>query len=771
MAAATGAAGGLATVVGVAAGESAAVSRSMDFLELHTPQPFTVLRLHHPGAIGFNELIERDGDLVVLLEAGALVGPRWLELLTAAMARTGAGLAGPSTNRAWNEQGCVTPSAPRLRAEPGSDQVKAVRRDAMLLLRRFGSAVRTLAPLYSLSDFCYAVRREVIDAIGPADPAYGDGPCWEMDYNIHASRAGFEGIWVGGAYVCRTAMTPRRSPELLQRNRELYQDRFCGRRLRGDTEAYEPHCRGAACADFAPRELITLRPTLPPLHPDAALPAPAPSTPSEPSPVIATPRTPLVSCVMPTRDRPEFAARAARYFLGQDYPNAELVVVDDGGDLAARLPSDPRIRVVRSDRASRKGRDTIGALRNTGTAAADGEIIVCWDDDDWHGPSRVSDQVGPILAGVADLSGLADVAWFEPATGRAWRLTPELHRRLLCQGIYGGTIAFHRSLWRRFPFPDQSLAEDAQFVARAVRSGARLLRLSGDGRYVYIRHEQNSWRLTPGQAVLRAGWTAVPAPALPPGDRAFYADLARPGSQVEANPLVSCIMPTRNRRAYVARAIEYFLRQDYPAKELVILDDGDDPIGDLVPEVTGIGYHRLEHRTVLGAKRNLACELASGALIAHWDDDDWQAPRRLSIQESRLIGGGADLCGAGSLLFWDPQGNRAWRYSWPTGRRGWVAGTSLCYPRSLWQRTPFSEVPTGEDTRFVWQSAVRRLADVRDENCVVGLVHPANTVPKTGRGRYWARVDTSEVTRCLGSDVKYYQGLGPTPQVASAASG
>ena len=100
MAAATGAAGGLATVVGVAAGESAAVSRSMDFLELHTPQPFTVLRLHHPGAIGFNELIERDADLVVLLEAGALVGPRWLELLTAAMARTGAGLAGPSTNRA-----------------------------------------------------------------------------------------------------------------------------------------------------------------------------------------------------------------------------------------------------------------------------------------------------------------------------------------------------------------------------------------------------------------------------------------------------------------------------------------------------------------------------------------------------------------------------------------------------------------------------------------------------------------------------------------------
>ena len=189
-------------------------------------------------------------------------------------------------------------------------------------------------------------------------------------------------------------------------------------------------------------------------------------------------------------------------------------------------------------------------------------------------------------------------------------------------------------------------------------------------------------------------------------------------------------MPTHNRRAYVAQAIEYFLRQDYPAKELVILDDGDDPVGDLVPEVAGISYHRLERRTVLGAKRNLACELATGVLIAHWDDDDWQAPRRLSVQASRLNGDKADLCGAGSLLFWDPPGNRAWRYTWPTGRRGWAAGTSLCYPKSLWQRTPFPEVPTGEDTRFIWQSAVRRLADVRDENCVVGLVHAANTVPQ-----------------------------------------
>ena len=271
---------------------------------------------------------------------------------------------------------------------------------------------------------------------------------------------------------------------------------------------------------------------------------------------------------------------------------------------------------------------------------------------------------------------------------------------------------------------------------------------------------------------MRAGWTPVPVPALPAQDLAFY---ARPGaartcrgrripwSAASCRPTTgeptwprpsstSCARTTPRRNSSSSTTAttrsEIWCRR-WPASATTGWSGGR----CWAPSATSPASWRR------------------GALIAHWDDDDWQAPRRLSVQASRLDGGKADLCGAGSLLFWDPPGNRAWRYTWPTGRRGWAAGTSLCYPKSLWQRTPFPEVPTGEDTRFIWQSAVRRLADVRDENCVVGLVHAANTVPKTGRGAYWARAGISEVTRCLGSDVEFYQGLRRTPQVASAASG
>ncbi len=45
-------------------------------------------------------------------------------------------------------------------------------------------------------------------------------------------------------------------------------------------------------------------------------------------------------------------------------------------------------------------------------------------------------------------------------------------------------------------------------------------------------------------------------------------------------PLASCLMPTRDRYRHVARAIAYLQHQTYENRELVILDEGDDAIGD-----------------------------------------------------------------------------------------------------------------------------------------------------------------------------------------------
>src|SRR5215475_14271274 len=126
-------------------------------------------------------------------------------------------------------------------------------------------------------------------------------------------------------------------------------------------------------------------------------------------------------------------------------------------------------------------------------------------------------------------------------------------------------------------------------------------------------------------------------------------------------PLVSCVMPTANRRAFVPQAIRYFLRQDYPNKELLVIDDGADSVADLVPNSDSIRYIRLPNRMPLGAKRNLGCERARGDLIAHWDDDDWYAAFRLRYQVESLLASQSEICGSRRPLFFDPSLQLAWR--------------------------------------------------------------------------------------------------------------
>jgi glycosyltransferase involved in cell wall biosynthesis len=216
---------------------------------------------------------------------------------------------------------------------------------------------------------------------------------------------------------------------------------------------------------------------------------------------------------------------------------------------------------------------------------------------------------------------------------------------------------------------------------------------------------------------------------------------------------VSCVMPTRDRRPFVARAIAYFLRQDHPDRELVIADDGDDPVSDLARGSPLIRYVWLERRLVLGEKRNVVNDLTEGEILLHWDDDDWSAPNRISRQVSLLQATGADLCGAGDQVYYRPSTDRAWRYRYPQ-RDCWVAGNTLCYLRSRWKEHPFEPVPEGEDNRFV--RAGRRPVEVAGV-FHIGILHPGNASPKRTYGSRWSHEPAATVHRHLGPDLALYR--------------
>jgi glycosyltransferase involved in cell wall biosynthesis len=722
-------------------------------LSAHAPD-LPVLEGSQVGAPAcFNRLAAFNrAEVVVFLEAGAVPGPRWLEGLLAALdADQLNGLAGPSTNFAWNEQGVMTPRGGTL------PEVAATARAAEA---RFGKAWRSLEPLHSLSDFCYAVKREVIAAIGGADEQYGPAPCWEMDYNIRAARAGYRGVWACAAYVYRPRFSARRAreePRLMEAGKRRYQDKFCGLRLNGARPAYEAHCRGDACEHFSPKALIQLNLPLP--RPDDA----APAENQFPS-VAVTAERPMVSCIMPTRDRLDFVRQSVDYFLRQDYPSRELLIVDDGnGDLSTQIQQDDRVRYLRLAPGL-----SIGAKRNRGCELAKGQLIAQWDDDDWYAPGRLSAQLGPLLSGTADITGLRSDLFFDLPNWKFWRVKPELHRRLFVEDIHGGTLVFTRSCWERLSkYPDCSLAEDAALLRGAMRSGGRLCRMANDGLFIYLRHGGNSWSFKCGDYLDPRGWLPAPPPAFSTGDLAFYAAHssrapARPdglsGFDPANGPLVSCIMPTCDRRFLVPQSIRYFLRQDYPNRELIVVDDGSDPIEDLIPKDPRIRYLRLPRRQSLGAKRNLACEQAAGSVIMHWDDDDWMADWRLSHQVGALSSAtGKSVCGLSRLLYFDPRLLHSWFYTYPAGDRRWVAGNTLCYYKHLWQQRRFAHIDAGEDTRFIWSVPESLILTLPNHEFYLGVVHDRNASPKRTQDQRWSPFPVSGIRSLIGPDFDFYE--------------
>src|SRR5207249_2799191 len=143
-------------------------------------------------------------------------------------------------------------------------------------------------------------------------------------------------------------------------------------------------------------------------------------------------------------------------------------------------------------------------------------------------------------------------------------------------------------------------------------------------------------------------------------------------------------MPTADRRRFLPQAIRQFLAQDYPDKELVILDDGADSVADLVPENPQVRYLRLERKLTLGAKRNECARISRGDIILHWDDDDWMADWRISYQVSRLLERNHSICGLDRLLYYETASGKAWEYIYPRGQRPWLAGNTFCYRKTFW---------------------------------------------------------------------------------------
>lgn len=111
----------------------------------------------------------------------------------------------------------------------------------------------------------------------------------------------------------------------------------------------------------------------------------------------ATPDRPTVSVLMPTYRQDAFLTRAIGSLLAQDFPDFELVVVNDGSDDTTdelvRAYDDSRIRYLRW--TDNRG---LGAALNAATRLARGEFIAYLPSDDYYDRDHLSRCVAALSA-------------------------------------------------------------------------------------------------------------------------------------------------------------------------------------------------------------------------------------------------------------------------------------------------------------------------------------------------------------------------------------
>lgn len=230
--------------------------------------------------------------------------------------------------------------------------------------------------------------------------------------------------------------------------------------------------------------------------------------------------------------------------------------------------------------------------------------------------------------------------------------------------------------------------------------------------------------------------------------------------EIVSEPLVSCIMPTANRPHLVPQAITYFLRQTYPNRELIILDDGTESVANLIPADPRIRYVRMNEKKSMGAKHNIACEMAKGDIIVHWDDDDWMSDSRLSYQVADLLSRSSNsLLGLSRLIYYDPRKNSSWEYVYPPGQRAWVCGNTFCYRKPLWRRNPFPSRNEGADTMWVWSLKEASISAHSENSFYISIIHTKNTSPKRTNQPRWIPHSTDKVRNLMQADFVFYTSV------------
>ena len=214
----------------------------------------------------------------------------------------------------------------------------------------------------------------------------------------------------------------------------------------------------------------------------------------------------LVSCVIPVRDRAGMVCEAIDSVYMQQWPDLEVVVVDDGSiDDTALVVAEryPGARLLRLDGVGP------GPARNAGVEVAEGEVVMFLDSDDLWLPGHVSallaalDRGYEVAYGIArTVDQLAGATFFipEPGEGREGEVLTDLLR--WCFLVPSALAVSRKGFLACGGFRSHDFGEDWSF----------LLQLAARYPFAFAGEEPvTERRLHPGSICARAGRATIQA--------------------------------------------------------------------------------------------------------------------------------------------------------------------------------------------------------------------------------------------------------------------
>jgi cellulose synthase/poly-beta-1,6-N-acetylglucosamine synthase-like glycosyltransferase/peptidoglycan/xylan/chitin deacetylase (PgdA/CDA1 family) len=194
--------------------------------------------------------------------------------------------------------------------------------------------------------------------------------------------------------------------------------------------------------------------------------------------------TPSIAVVVPAFNEQVMIERAVGSLAASEYPDFEVVVVDDGStdktaELVAALELD-NVRLVRQDNAGK------AAALNTGVEVSDSEVVVMVDGDTLFEADTLINLVRPFAdPEVAAVSGNTKVGNRRGLLGRwqhieyviGFNLDRRMYEVLQCTPTVPGAVgAFRRDVLVELGgVPGDTLAEDTDLTLAIGRTGARVV--------------------------------------------------------------------------------------------------------------------------------------------------------------------------------------------------------------------------------------------------------------------------------------------------------